>query len=46
LRLGRKRFGEADETTRQRIEAIRDIDALEKLSERLLEVSSWDELLA
>ena len=46
LRLGRKRFGEADEATRQQIEAIRDIDALEEMSDRLLEVSTWDELSA
>jgi len=46
LRLGQKRFGEVDETTHQHIEAIRDIDALEELSVRLIEVSSWDELFA
>lgn len=46
LRLGRERFGEADETTRQNIEAIRDIDALEELSVRLIKVSSWVQLLA
>ncbi len=46
LRLGRRRFGEADETVRQRIEAIRDIVVLEDLSERLVIVSSWDELIA
>ena len=45
LRLGRERFGEADETIRQSIEAIADIDALEDLSLRLLKVSSWAELL-
>jgi predicted transposase YdaD len=46
LRLGRKRFGEPDEETRQAICAIRDPDRLEELSERLLDVSTWDELLA
>ena len=46
LRLGRVRFGEADESIRQQIESIRDIVVLENLSERLLTVSSWDELLA
>jgi hypothetical protein len=34
------------QTTRQNIEAIRDIDALEELSVRLIKVSSWVELLA
>jgi hypothetical protein len=42
----RVRFGEADEATRQQIEAIRDIDRLEDLTERLVIVSSWDELMA
>ena len=46
LRQGRERFGEADETTRQNIEAISDIDALEELSVRLIKVSNWVELLA
>ena len=46
LRLGRVRFGEADEAIRQQIEAIRDIVVLEDLTERLLIVSSWDELMA
>jgi hypothetical protein len=46
LRLGRRRFGEADETVRQQIEAIRDIDRLEGLTERLVIVSSWQELMA
>ena len=46
LRLGRRRFGEADESIRNQIEAIRDIVVLEDLTERLLIVSSWDELMA
>jgi hypothetical protein len=46
LRQGRVRFGEADEAVRQQIEAIRDIVVLEDLTERLLIVSSWDELMA
>ena len=46
LRQGRVRFGEVDEAVRQQIEAIRDIDRLEDLTERLLIVSSWDELMA
>jgi predicted transposase YdaD len=46
LRLGRVRFGEADEAVRQQIEAIRDIDRLEGLTERLVIVSSWQELMA
>ena len=46
LRQGRVRFGEADEMIRQQIEAIRDLQALEELSVRLVTVSSWAELLA
>ena len=46
LRLGRRRFGEADEAIRNQIEAMRDIERLEDLTERLLIVSSWDELIA
>jgi predicted transposase YdaD len=46
LRQGRVRFGEADETVQGQIEAIRDIEMLEALSERLVIVPSWAELLA
>jgi len=46
LRQGRVRFGEADEVTRRDIEAIQDIEILEDLSVRLIEASSWAELLA
>jgi predicted transposase YdaD len=46
LRQGRVRFGEADEIVQGRIEAIRDINKLEDLTERLVIVSSWAELLA
>lgn len=46
LRQGRRRFGEADETVRGQIEAILDIETLEDLSEQLVVVSSWAELLA
>jgi hypothetical protein len=46
LRQGRLRFGDAVETVRQEIEAIRDIETLEELTDRLVTVSSWDELMA
>ena len=46
LRQGSKRFGPPDARARAAVEAITDIDRLEKLTERLLDVSSWDELLA
>ena len=46
LRQGRRRFGEPDEATRQHLLAISDVERLDALSERLLEVGSWQELLA
>jgi hypothetical protein len=46
LNMGGKRFGSPDARTRAAIEAIADIDRLEQLTERVLDVSSWDELLA
>ena len=45
LRLGAKRFGAPDESTRAAIEAISSLERLEQLAERLLEVESWQELL-
>ncbi len=45
LHLGRKKFGEPDEATRLALGDITDLDRLDRLSERLLEVASWQELL-
>jgi hypothetical protein len=45
LRQGSKRFGAPDEATRQRLLAIQSVERLDELSERLLEVSSWQDLL-
>jgi hypothetical protein len=47
LRQGTKRFGEPDVATVTAIEAIRDIDRLEALGDRILEsdLQSWDDLL-
>jgi hypothetical protein len=48
LRLATRRFGEPDVQTAGRLDAIRDIDHLEALADRLVdpELESWDELLA
>ena len=46
LRLGRVRFSEPGETVAAAIRAITDLDRLDRLSKRLLQVSSWQELLA
>ena len=42
---GRIRFGEAGAAVRSRLEAISDLERLELLGDRLLIVSSWDQLL-
>ena len=46
LRSGRARFGLPNKETVAAIEAIRDLNRLEQLHERLLAVSTWQELLA
>ena len=46
MRQGRKRFGLPDASTTATLAAIDDIDRLERMSERLLEVHDWAELLA
>ena len=44
LRLGRKQFGPAPANFEAAIQAMIDVEKLEDLSERVLEVSSWDDL--
>jgi predicted transposase YdaD len=46
LRQGRKRFGPPDSATAAALEAISDLDRLERMSDRMLEAASWDDLLA
>ena len=46
LRLGRKRLGEPSSMLLDQVEALQDKERLEALAERLLEVETWDELLA
>ena len=45
LRLGRKRFGPPSETDEATINALTDLDRLNALLDRVLDVSTWDELL-
>ncbi len=45
LKQGPIKFGEPDATTRARIEAIDNLDQLDRLLERLMLVNSWQELL-
>jgi hypothetical protein len=44
-RLAQKRFGPADEPTLSRLEAITDMDRLERIFDRLLEATDWQDLL-
>lgn len=45
LRQGRIRFGSPDSSSEAALAALTDLDRLERLSEQLLQVSSWKELL-
>jgi hypothetical protein len=44
--LGEKRFGAPDATTLEAVESIDDLDRLRRITDRLLDVESWQELLA
>ena len=44
-RLGEKQYGPMNPRIRARFESIGDLDRLQKLADRLLEVSSWEEWL-
>ena len=46
LRLGRKKFGEPDSATLSLIESLTDVDRLQALTDRILDVTSWQELLS
>ena len=46
LRLGRKKLGHPDQEVLTQIEAIGDLDRLNHLLDRMLDVSSWHELLS
>lgn len=44
LRQGTRRFQEPSEDVRRRIEAIANLDQLQNLLDRVIEVQSWEEL--
>jgi predicted transposase YdaD len=44
--LGDRRFGPPDARNRAAIESLTSVERLEQLTERLLDASGWDELLA
>jgi predicted transposase YdaD len=46
LRLGQKKLGKADTSSKASIEALTDIQQVELLAERLFEVTAWPELLS
>jgi predicted transposase YdaD len=45
LALGKKRLGQPDKKTLAAIEALDDLDNLEHICDRLLDVGTWQELL-
>jgi hypothetical protein len=45
FRQGQKLFGPADDATEAALNAIDDVQKLDELSERILDVGSWQELL-
>jgi hypothetical protein len=45
LRVGGKQFGPLSEEGKAALVAVVDLERLERLSERLLDASSWQELL-
>jgi predicted transposase YdaD len=45
LRQGRKRFGDPTPAAEATLQAIADLDRLERMSDRLLEIDTWDALL-
>jgi hypothetical protein len=46
LRQGRKKFGPPDERVQAELSALADLERLNELTDRILDVSSWDELLS
>jgi hypothetical protein len=46
LRQGAKRFGQPAEATEAAIRAITDQARLERLTDRILDATTWDDLLA
>ncbi len=45
LTLGRKRFGELPANLQTSLDAVSDVDALDEIIDRILDVESWDELI-
>ena len=45
LRLGRKRFGEPDAETLEKLESIQQVERLEEISDRLITSTNWVEAI-
>jgi len=45
LRLGRQQFGPTSRAIQSQLKAIVDVEKIEELADRILVVSSWDELI-
>jgi predicted transposase YdaD len=45
LRLGEKRFGPVDPQSRTALEGLTELDRLEQLLDRMLDVKTWQQLL-
>jgi hypothetical protein len=45
LRLAQKRFGPADEAIKARLNGITDLERLDRLHDRLLDATNWEDLL-
>ena len=41
LRLGRKRFGEPDAATLEKLESIQQVERLEEIFDRMITATSW-----
>ena len=46
LKQGRRKFGEPDSATLALVERLTDIDRLQALTDRILDVTTWQELLS
>jgi hypothetical protein len=46
LRLGRRKFGAPEPAVEAAVQAITDLDRLERMSDRMFDATSWQDLLA
>ena len=46
LRLGRRKFGPPEPAVEATVQAIADLDRLERMSDQMFDVTTWNDLLA